>query len=150
MYLYDKRDYQILTRQTHAMNTLQSFNLSPNDPRWPILINQALQVADHMEFNVLYLKPGQELEVLLQRFSGMVHTAPTERYYYSGKRIRFPISPGLTAYVKRRKFENWINFVMEDPAFTLADQEILATISHEMMCGISPLHFPAIARDLMD
>lgn len=118
------------------MNNLMTIDLKQNSDVWPSLVAKALGMADAVEFNVLYKHPGRELDLILEQYGGVIIERVDDRYYYTSCiRVRFPLSSSLASLLKSKRFEDWINNLLEDPSFIKGSEEILGTISHEMMCG---------------
>jgi hypothetical protein len=125
------------------MHKLNIVNISQNDPSWLPLVREALNIADHIEFNVLFKNPGRQLEELLADYDGAVVTPADDRLYSNGgQRVSFPNTPAVATWIASKKFEDWSGFLLEDPSFIKSTEEILGTISHEMLYGISSNHLP--------
>jgi hypothetical protein len=112
--------------------------LEVKDPRWFKVLRKGLAICDSIEFNVLYLFPGKELKILLNKFNGtLVSPEKDERFFYSHrKRISIPKTVESIEFLLSKDFEEWEGELIEDPALIKENKEILGSITHEMLCQI--------------
>ncbi len=110
----------------------KSIDLSNEDSLlWQFIIKKTVEFAEVVEFNILY----EDEEILLfieEYFSDYIgENISKEKFYKTGKSIRFKISEKMKSFLRQQSFSYWYNKSLEDPSFFCKDKEILATITHE-------------------
>ena len=98
---------------------------------WQSIIEKTVEFANFVEFNVLY--EDKEILSFIEEYSSdyMGENISEEKFYESGKSIRFTISEKMKSFLSQQDFSYWYNKPLEDPSFFYKDKEILATITHE-------------------
>lgn len=120
------------------MNNLIIEYLEGNNSKWEDVLNYVLPRATHVEFNILY--SDAELNQFLEKYKDAVVEIfkRKKKIYASGKVLRLELSDKVHEFVRSRSFEEYKNWILEDPSFYIDDKEVIATISHEDQIYLRP------------
>ena len=112
-----------------------SFNYSEDKLIWDRALVTLPELCNYLEFNVLYNRPGVELEQIMEQYGGMLRKPLGYRMYAYGKkgRLCLPVNPNTVAFLRSKDFLDWNGGLLEDPSLLIGDDEILGSITHEGM-----------------
>lgn len=112
------------------MNEFILLDVDKDEQNWQSAKKLALQRANFIEFNILYI--SSELDLFIEEHqSSFVEKGTKQKLYKSGEYIRFRFSKKLKNFISSSTFNFFSNRFIEDPSFYLDDLEIIATVTHE-------------------
>ncbi len=113
--------------------------IGDNESKWKQVKEYILPIADHVEFNILY--SDSTLDDFLIEYEDSIEliSEKKEKTYKSGKVLRLVLTNKVKRFVESKSFEDFNNWILEDPSFYIDDNEVISTISHEGQIYFDPL-----------
>jgi len=112
--------------------------LDGDESKWMDVLNHALPLATHIEFNILYTDGSLDKFIEEYESSIVSITKGKEKVYSSGKVLRMKKTDHAVGLLIDKGFSGFRNWFLEDPSLYIEDCEILATISHENQVYLNP------------
>jgi len=122
---FNQPDNETGNRKYYIDNSIES------DEQWKFLLNLVFKVADTIEFNILMKSYKSILDKELLSEVPQVFPGKTGKIYSTSKYIQFPLTDVMRNFMLLKKYSEWYNYCIEDPAFLKEGKELLATITHE-------------------
>ncbi|MEM7573012.1 MAG: hypothetical protein AAF433_08925 [Bacteroidota bacterium] len=113
----------------------QSYDYPEDREVWERALIVLPEICNFLEFNILYNRPGPELEQIMEQYNGVLHRPLSYRLYAYGRkgRLRLPVNPQTVVFLRNKDFMDWNNGLLEDPSLLVGEDEILGSITHEGM-----------------
>ena len=107
-------------------------SITNNDQdKWLILLEYAYNIADQVEFNILFSDAGLD-ELLTELSQDLAQKGKRkDKIYRSGEFVRYRLSDRLKGFIQSKKYSDWHSFYFEDISFLKDGEEFFATITHE-------------------
>ena len=102
-----------------------------DDKKWQMLLDWSFEIAEYVEFNVLYT--NQELTEEIEKLSKFLveKIKRKNKIYPSGYSMRYKMCNELKEFIQSKKYKDWLNYNFEDISFINSEIEFFATITHE-------------------
>ena len=96
------------------------------------ILDYAFNLADEVEFNILYSGDRELLNAIEQIQSDVIQRGQRFDKIYTGVEfVRFRLTDKVKSFVKTKGLFGWTNTQLEDISFLRAGFEFLGTVSHE-------------------
>jgi hypothetical protein len=102
-----------------------------DNEKWNYLLNYSFQIADAVEFNLLFRNQKLPNEIQSLFVDLIEKKKDTNKIYFSGESLKFRLTDRIKDFIKSKKYSDWKNYYLEDISFIKGTTEFFATITHE-------------------